>query len=64
MTANTISIALHTFLTAQIQAGGPARRFFRLDGFDDAVYRDLLARLQAGRDTLAGQPVWVRTTAG
>jgi len=63
MTANTISIALHTFLTAQIQAGGPARRFFRLDGFDDAVYHDLLARLQAGRDTLAGQPVWVRTTA-
>ena len=63
MTANLISIALHTFLTAQLQAGGPARRFFRLDGFDGDVYRDLLARLQADGDILAGQPVWVRTTA-
>jgi len=32
-------------------------------GFDDAVYHDLLARLQADGDVLAGQPIWVRTTA-
>ena len=24
--------ALHSFLTAKLQSGGPARRFFRLDG--------------------------------
>jgi hypothetical protein len=53
--------SLHAFLTAQ--AGGSTRRFFRLDGFDDAVYVALLERLQAEGNRLAGQPLWVRTTA-
>jgi hypothetical protein len=60
-TETLISTALHAFLTAQ--SGGSARRFFRLDGFDDAVYAALLARLQAEGNRLAGQPLWVRTTA-
>ncbi|HOT91747.1 MAG TPA: DNA translocase FtsK [Anaerolineae bacterium] len=57
----TIAQSLHAFLAAQ--SGGAARRFFRLDGFDDAVYAALLERLRAEGDTLAGQPLWVRTTA-
>jgi DNA segregation ATPase FtsK/SpoIIIE-like protein len=61
-TERYISIALHSYLTAKIQTGGQTRHFFRLDGFDDVVYQDLLARLQADDDTLAGQPLWVRTT--
>lgn len=56
-----ITKSLHTFLTAQ--SGGAARRFFRLDGFDDAVYAALLERFRAEGNTLAGQPLWVRTTA-
>ncbi|MBC7228714.1 MAG: hypothetical protein H5T61_16020, partial [Thermoflexales bacterium] len=56
-----IAQSLHAFLTAQ--AGGAARRFFRLDGFDDAVYAVLLEHFRAEGDTLAGQPLWVRTTA-
>lgn len=58
---NIIAQSLHTFLTAQ--SGGAARRFFRLDGFDDAVYAALLERFRAEGNTLAGQPLWVRTTA-
>ncbi len=65
MTGITISAilaqSLHSFLTTQ--AGGSARRFFRLDGFDDAVYVALLERLQTEGNRLAGQPLWVRTTA-
>jgi len=60
---NPVTTALHSFLTAQLQIGGSARRFFRLDGFDDDVYRELLAHLQADGNTLAGQPLWVHTTA-
>ena len=56
-----IAQSLYSFLTTQ--SGGAARRFFRLDGFDDAVYTALLARLQAEGNRLAGQPLWVRTTA-
>ncbi len=56
-----IAQSLYSFLTTQ--SGGTARRFFRLDGFDDAVYTALLARLQAEGNRLAGQPLWVRTTA-
>jgi len=62
MTDKLISRALHTFLTESAQAG-PARRFFRLDGFDDAVYAALLTRLHNEGNTLSGQPLWVRTTA-
>jgi len=58
---DVIAKSLHTFLAAQ--SGGAARRFFRLDGFDDAVYAALLARLRAEGDALAGQPLWARTTA-
>jgi hypothetical protein len=57
-----ISDALHTFLTAQLQSGGPARCFFRLDGFDEAVYQGLLTRIHADEDGLVGRPPWVRTT--
>ncbi|MCX7681303.1 MAG: DNA translocase FtsK [Anaerolineae bacterium] len=56
-----IAQALHTFLTAP--SGGAVRRFFRLDGFEEAVYTALLERLRAEGDTLAGRPLWVRTTA-
>ncbi len=62
MTNKVISTALHTFLADQLH-GGEARRFFRLDGFDEAVYSGLLERLHAEGDTLAGHPLWVRTTA-
>lgn len=61
MNNGTISIALHTFLADQLH-GGQARRFFRLDGFDEAVYRGLLERIHAEGDTLSGHPLWVRTT--
>ncbi len=60
-TVKIIAEALHEFLAAQ--SGGEARRFFRLDGFDDAVYLALLDRLRADGDTLARQPLWMRTTA-
>lgn len=53
--------ALHTFLNDH--PGGTSRRFFRLDGFDDAVYAALLARFHNEGATLADQPLWVRTTA-
>jgi hypothetical protein len=56
-----IAQSLYSFLTTQ--SGGAARRFFHLDGFDDAVYAALLERLQAEGNRLAGQPLWVRTTA-
>jgi len=61
MTNMLISTALHTFLTAQ--SGDSARRFFRLDGFDEAVYCDLLAHFQTDGNQLAGQPLLARTTA-
>jgi hypothetical protein len=53
--------ALYAFLA--VQAGGTSRRFFRLNGFDDAIYAALLERLRIKGGTLAGQPLWVRTTA-
>lgn len=56
-----IARSLHTFLAAQ--PGGAARRFFRLDGFDDAVYIALLSRLRDAGNMLGGQPLWARTTA-
>ena len=62
MTETIIPTALHTFLADQLRYG-QARRFFRLDGFDEAVYTGLLARIHAERDALAGRPLWVRTTA-
>lgn len=61
VTTVLLSSALHAFLAAQ--SGGAARRFFRPDGFDDAVYAALLERLHAEGDALAGQPLWVRTIA-
>ena len=60
---NLIATTLHTFLTTQLQSSGPARCFFRLDGFDEAVYRGLLECIRAEGSTLAGHPLWVRTTA-
>ena len=62
MSNNVISNTLHTFLAAQLR-GGDARRFFRLDGFDEAVYQGLLERIRAEGNTLGGHPLWVRTTA-
>jgi len=62
MSHQVISKTIHTFLADQLR-GGSARRFFRLDGFDEAVYRGLLAHLRAEEDTLAGRSLWVRTTA-
>jgi len=58
---NLIATTLHTFLTTQLQSSGPARCFFRLDGFDEAVYRGLLECIRAEGSTLAGHPLWVRT---
>ena len=62
MIETVIPPALHTFLSSHLQ-GSQARRFFRLEGFDEATYRGLLDLLRAGGNTLAGQPLWVRTTA-
>ncbi len=53
--------ALYAFLAAQ--SGGTSRRFFQLNGFDDAVYAALLDRLRTEGNMLAKQPLWVRTTA-
>ncbi|MGQ9547976.1 MAG: DNA translocase FtsK [Roseiflexus sp.] len=65
MTAATIpkiiAQSLYDFLNTY--SGGSTRRFFRLHGFDDAVYTAFLARLQKNDNRLAGQPLWVRTTA-
>lgn len=58
-----IANALHSYLTAQLQRGGPARRFFRLDGFDEAAYGYLLDVLRTRGNMLAGQPLWIRTAA-
>ena len=62
MTSEVISAAFHTFLSAHLH-GLQARRFFRLDGFDEAVYTGLLEHIHAEGDSLAGPPLWVRTTA-
>lgn len=56
-----IAQSLYAFLAAQ--TSGSSRRFFRLDGFDDSVYAALLERFRAESNTLAGRPLWVRTTA-
>jgi hypothetical protein len=58
-----ISIALLDYLAFQLQAAGQARQFFRLDGFDNNVYCGLLSRLHAESNVLAGQQLWIRTTA-
>lgn len=63
MTAQTISIALRSYLLARIQAGSRARNFFRLDGFSEATYINLLKLLRADENQLAGQPLLIRTTA-
>ncbi|GAB4533308.1 MAG: hypothetical protein Fur0018_22520 [Anaerolineales bacterium] len=61
MAQHVIAKSLHTFLADQLH-GGVARRFFRLDGFDEVVYSGLLERLRTEGDTLARHPLWVRTT--
>lgn len=53
--------ALHSFLNDH--RSSLSRRFFRLDGFDNAVYAELLERFRTKGAMLAGQPLWVRTTA-
>ncbi len=53
--------ALHSFLNDY--RSSLSRRFFRLDGFDNAVYAELLERFRTKGAMLAGQPLWVRTTA-
>jgi hypothetical protein len=58
-----ISSALHSYLTDRVRSGGQGRYFFRLDGFNDDVYRYLLTRLDADEGRIANQPLIVRTTA-
>lgn len=60
-TVETLAKALYAFLAAQ--SSGTSRRFFRLIGFADVVYAALLERLREAGNMLAGQPLWVRTTA-
>lgn len=63
MVQDLISTALHAYLTSQIHDGRNKRLFFRLEGFNNSIYRDLLELLQTEGNTLAGHPLWVRTTA-
>ncbi|MBN2267713.1 MAG: DNA translocase FtsK [Candidatus Babeliaceae bacterium] len=62
-TYKLIANALEKFLSVQIQSDQSSRRFFRLDGFDEKTYEELLASLIAQNFSLAGQNLWGRTTA-
>src|SRR5262245_20978424 len=57
----TIAAALLYYLAAQIGAGPTARAFFRLEGFREATYRDLLTKLDAQGNQLAGRTLVARS---
>ena len=59
---NTIANALYRHLGQHIQDGKGGRSFFRLDGFDEETYRNLLYRLGGEESVLEGRAVWIHTT--
>ena len=63
MNEDLIATALHAYLAATSQKGGPNRHFFQLNGFDELTYKSFLARVSADGDRLASSSVTVRTTA-
>ena len=60
---STIAQALHHYLATTLNANQGNRRFFRLDGFDEGTYRDLLDLLERDVNQLGGTNLEVRTTA-
>lgn len=63
MNETIIARALHSILVEHIDTSSRTRRFFRLDGFSDIVYQQLLSQLQTAQATVAGKPVLIRTVA-
>lgn len=63
MNDSIIARALHAALAERLRASGRSRHFFRLDGFEERVYQQLLGQLQQEQDTLAGKPIIARTVA-
>jgi hypothetical protein len=59
----TIATALRHYLAAQIGAGPTARAFFRLEGFSEATYRDLLTALALQGSQIAGRTIVARSIA-
>lgn len=62
--SKVIATTLKTYLTGQLQnnTGSNTRRFLRLDGFEDDVYKYLLEMLQVENGILAGVPLFICTT--
>src|SRR5690242_9247619 len=59
----TIANAMLHYLAGQIGAGPTARAFFRLEGFSEATYHDLLAALAAQGNQIAGRTLVTRSIA-
>lgn len=57
-----IGNALYRHLGRQTQGGKGGRSFFRLDGFDEETYGNLLNRLGREENVLKGRAVWIYTT--
>ncbi|HEX2910815.1 MAG TPA: DNA translocase FtsK [Chloroflexia bacterium] len=62
--SQVIADALKNYLATQLQNGTDinTRRFFRLDGFEEDVYKYLLDKLEAENCQLAGVPLVICTT--
>ncbi len=58
-----IAKSLEKFIGLKIQVGTNVRRFFRLDGFDDASYKEFLSLLDSNNNKIAEKPLEVRTSA-
>jgi hypothetical protein len=57
-----IAQALYNYLVTKVRSNSSTRRFFRLDGFDNEIYQQLLDIFRVNGNFLSGQPLWVRTT--
>lgn len=58
-----IARSLHSAFVERLSTGGSSRHFFRLDGFTDKVYQQLLGQLQVEQNMVAGKRVIIRTVA-
>ena len=63
MITELIAKSVYSFLAQQIGQGNHVRRFFRLDGFEEAIYQSLLGIVKKDGNKLGERSLLVRTTA-
>ncbi len=61
--AKLTALALEKFIGREFQSTSNVRRFFRLDGFEEAVYKEFLNRFRINHNTIASKSLEIRTTS-